>query len=295
MRLLLLLLLIGSCQEDDDDMNRADLIAAAARRAVQKTPTTKAPEWGRSFTVPVGSVEQRSQLIRVQLPQPQDVTLYLQGLLIQTASFGAAQFSTNYSITVGCGGIALVSEDVWVPAVGRALHYTTDRIDVVGVVTESSAVAIAGTIRIAAAVSLGSPNISYRVGDVAYTLPFGVPNFQPPNNALTKAPLQLGWFPVASSYYQFVRVPAWASRVRMMWDLTGGVTPDQVNVHMFDGYGDVQPVALPLQHPTAPTTTLDQWAEWQVLDQAVSYIGFRSTVGGGVEVGRVLVQFEIYS
>jgi hypothetical protein len=255
---------------------------------------SKLPQYGRSFTIPNGGPEQRQQLVRVQADRPQDMTIYLEGLY-QLAGGFPGLIATHYAVTIGCGGIALVNEDMWIPAVGKAIHYTTDRVEVVGIINGNSGVADAGTIRIAAATSPGRPSTSYRLGDWIYSLPAGSPTLLPPNNALTKTPFLIGWGRINNAGYQFTRVPQWATRMRVQAQLDPGFTLADVQVFQVDAYGDTLPLALPLQHPTAPVTTLSDWTDFQELTPNALYIGFKATAGDVLGVGKVLVQFETYS
>lgn len=256
-------------------------------------PPAKRPEWGRSFSTQQTTAAQSSQMVRLQFAKPQDVTLYLQGLYMNNAG-SIGQFATKYAVTVGCGGIAIVNEDIWVPAVGRALHYTTDRIEVIGTISDSSGAALGpgSTVRLGAGVSPGRPNVSYRTGDFLYSKSAGL---LPPANALTAPPVKLGWFSVIQTNTAWIRVPQWATRMRVTSKLDVGFTTAQVNVYEVDSFGDLVPLAVPLLHPTAPVTTLDNWTDWHVLAPNVQLVGFNAIAGGAGGVGSVLVEFEIVS
>jgi hypothetical protein len=261
-------------------------LAAALQRSVP-------PQWGRSFTVPnLGQGEQAAQLVRITLDRPQDVVLYLDGLY-QSGGGYAGRVATHYTIAVGCGGISLLNEELWVPAVGKALHYTADHVEVVARVNGQSGVSGAGElVRVAAAAALGRPSVSYRTGDFIFSL-VNPGLLIPPNNALTKSPAVIGWFSVNQTTFSFVRVPPFATRMRVQPQLNAGNANADVSVRMVDAWGDQLPTGLPLQHPTAPTTDLNDWTDFHELTPNAMYIAFYSSVGGVAGVGKVLVEFEV--
>jgi hypothetical protein len=184
---------------------------------------TVKPNWGKSFVS--GSPSAQNQLVRVQLPHSRDFTLYLQPMRNTNGTPAAV---VNYHVTVGTGGIALVSSFVPVPLVGVARHYVADTLEV-SVITPGGAPT---TPRIVAAnAALGRPSEVFEPGGrVGTSATLGVPIASMPG-LLTNRPDENSWTRVDPGTNQIIRIPPFATHLEIRTRANNGAAASEMQVY----------------------------------------------------------------
>lgn len=81
-------------------------------------------QWGTSA---LAAIAVSKQLVRIDLPEPRDVTVYLHGWFSPDGKNGVSGF---YSITAGAGGVANIERRITVPVRGCVIHYVTQTLQV---------------------------------------------------------------------------------------------------------------------------------------------------------------------
>jgi hypothetical protein len=239
------------------------------------------PQWGRSISS-VGATQ--AQLVRLRLPKPTDVTLYLEGQTYNDGGF-VGPAPANYRVSIGGGGVSLEQGDVFVPAVGVARHYVTDTLEVN---VDLAATGLGGR-RVAAAAAIGRPFQTLRVGD--YIFATVAPLVVPPSNSWTKPPTFSGWTGVNNATFAFFRVPTFATRARIaVGEFAGGATAADIQVREVDWTGDTYPFQPPNPNPTAIQRVVTDYADFQPLAPQTVYLRLRCGIVGGT--ARVMLTFE---
>lgn len=199
-----------------------ELRLAAAGVGGRKSAGLPPSNWGKSFTSRNDSVE--NQLVRVQLPRSTDLTLYLQPM---RGLNGLPSVDVDYHVTVGTGGIALLSQWVPAPVYGAARHYVADVLEV-SVITPGATVIP----RIVAAnAALGRLNTVVEPGGHVgtSTTPFSVPA-SAMANLLTKRPDSHAWSQVEPGTCQLFRIPPFATHVQMRVRANNGAADSEMIV-----------------------------------------------------------------
>ena len=179
-------------------------------------------QWGRSFVSTNSNVE--NQLVRVRLPQPRDVTLYLQPLRDVATGLPVSAVAT-YKITIGSGGIALVNTWIPAPQVGVARHFVSDAVDVTAIVTGSS------TRSIAANLALGTPYDAIEAGPNVDDNPSGVAiPVAKMQEYLTKRPSGFSWKQVDPGTDPLFRIPPFATHVQIRVRANNGAAASEMLV-----------------------------------------------------------------
>lgn len=165
--------------------------------------------WGRSFSSKGSNVE--NQLVRLVLPQAHDLTLYLQPLR-ESADGLPASFISNYHVTVGTGGIALVNSWIPVPVVGVVRHFVADTIDVTAVTPGASATSprIVG-----ANVAIGRPSPVLEVGVFLATIGGSSPTRAEMATFLTQSG-DANQQQIAAGINSLFRVPPYATHLEIV-------------------------------------------------------------------------------
>ena len=162
--------------------------------------------------------------MRVQLPQSRDLTLFLQPM--RDAGNGLPIVPVDYRVSVGTGGVAVVS--AWVPAgcVGAVRHYVADTLEV-SVITPGAAPA---TPRIVAAnAALGRPTVVFEPGGHVGSYTVGIAATAMPN-LLTSRPDTHSYVRVDPSPKQLFRIPAFATHMQLRVRANTGVADADMQV-----------------------------------------------------------------
>lgn len=246
-------------------------------------------QWGSSLqqlAPNTGATSKR--LVSMRFDSPKDVVLYMEGQAINDGGTFSGPTTARYLVSVGAGGVSLEQGVTVVPAVGAARHYVTDSIDV-----DVQLAAIGGgwSRRVAAGIALGRPSVSYRVGDLAFST-VAPGTTVPPANAWNRDPSLSGWSTVGNSAFAWIRVPSYATRVRMqIGEFSAGVAAADIQVREVNWAGDFYAIAAPDPSPTGiQLTAADYLSDWQMLAPQTVYLRMRCGIVGGT--ARVLVMFE---
>lgn len=232
------------------------------------------PQWGRSFQVPAPFQAQTHQLVRLQLPQSQDITLYLQGIDYS----GAGPQRMTYNVSVGSGGIAIVERRVQAAALGVVRHFVADSLTVEAVLPVSPSFANGQQARIAACAALGSPVVSVETGSASDVPPIA-------NSIRRTQDEAVGWFSVFFGTPQYVRVPQWATGVRIAGVPLNFTDRTKMLVYEYDVN-----LAVSSTH-----RTLDEYGDsFTPFDLDTVWLGIYCTDAPS-SVFRALAQFEIAS
>lgn len=185
----------------------------------QRQRSRNAPQWGRSFNVPIPASVQRSRVASVHLPHAQDVAIYLQG---QTTEATATWIT--YQLSVGSGGISVFNGQVTVPAVGVVRHFVADTVDVDA--NMRAVVSPAGNhVRVAGCVGLGRPSLVYETGALVATLAAA----QPVTGLMSPHQINnTGWVHVDANDRQVFLVPPWATRLNVQVANPSGAAATQL-------------------------------------------------------------------
>jgi hypothetical protein len=206
-----------------------------------------AVQWGRSSATPWPYVQKSVQLVRVDLPQAMDVTIYMLGL-----RGDGHVHDCDYEIDVGAGGISIQQGLIRVPAQGLAVHYVASSITVTGRFDAASSWNFQNgeTVRVAAAAVLGRP-CEY---------------IEPARNTLTKTTDALVWTAAGPNSAQF-DVPPFATHVRFaVW---GPLAASNVKVNQFLNYKNFAGAVL-AGLINVPQLTAANFTDWVPLDPRVS-------------------------
>ena len=139
---------------------------------------TIAPQWGRTVVRQGTVLPANQQLVRIDLAEPRDVTLYLSGF---RGVSGGTSGPGAYAVTWGCG--AAESQIVLVPTVGVAWHVVATRVTVNAELNQAGG----GSLQAQAFAALGRPITQWlpmAVGNslanigVQHVLPVFQPRFQ---------------------------------------------------------------------------------------------------------------------
>lgn len=170
-------------------------------QAIQRTRKSP-PNWGR--TVVVRNNFANTQLVRIKLPQPTDVTVYLQPATVGNDPTFCVPVS--YAVVFGTGaGFAVLAETLVAPARGRALHVVANDV----IVNSVAEVLGVGTYTAGAAAALGRPVPCMQ----SYNMPLDAVT----NVALQRLPL---W---ATQLQLFVQPAAAAATAQVQYLNSGGV------------------------------------------------------------------------
>lgn len=233
------------------------------------------PQWGRSFQVPAPFQPQTHQLVRLQLPQSQDITLYLQGLDYS----GAGPQRMTYNVAIGSGGISIVERRVQAPAVGVVRHFVADSVTVEAVLPTSPNYANGQQARIAACAALGSPSRTVEMGAATDVPPVA-------NSFRRTQDDTVGWVSVFSGTAQYVRVPQWATGVRIAGVPQNFTDRSKMLIYEYDVN-----LAVNSTH-----RTVDEYGDsFTPFDLDTIWLGIYCTDGAPGAVFRALVQFEVAS
>lgn len=140
---------------------------------------TIAPQWGRTVVRSGNVLPANQQLVRLDLAQPTDITLYLSGF---DGVAGAPPSAGLYQLTWGCG--ATITQQLVVPVVGATWHVVATRVEVNALLNQAGGVT---SLQAQAIASVGRPTLQYQhlyngaanIG-VQHVLPLFHPRFQVP-------------------------------------------------------------------------------------------------------------------
>lgn len=244
----------------------------AAESCTEETVTepVSPSQWGRSVTLPIPVGTQRSQIARVHLPRPCDLSVYLSGQYVQSGT-SAQQSATwlTYRVTVGSGGVALFNGQLPAAAAGTVRHFVADSIEVNAEVRAQPTPA-GNTVRVFGCVAIGRPSVVHEPGALLQTTAGPITSAM-----MWLEPVQnVGWVSLAGGNKLF-RVPPWATKVQVQ---VSGVAANTVTVQELSSGGTVQ-----------VSRTADNYALFQPFDAQAWFIYVTGAAGD------VLVTFEKFT
>lgn len=191
--------------------------------------------WGRSFVSANSEVE--NQLVRVRLPQPRDLTLYLQPLRQADTGLPTSAVVT-YRVTIGSGGIALVNAWIPTPQVGLARHFVADAIDVTAVVPGVNRRSVAANVAIGTPYEAVEPAAYMGFEPIGAVLTARLPEF------LTARGQSFTWRQIDPGNDYFFRIPPFATHFQIRTRLNNGAAAGEMQVFSVGPTGGVGAVGL---------------------------------------------------
>lgn len=131
---------------------------------------TIVPQWGRTVVRQGTVLPANQQLVRIDLAEPRDVTLYLSGF---RGVSGGTSGPGAYAVTWGCG--AAESQVVLAPTVGVAWHVVATRVTVNAQLDQAGA----GNLQAQAFAALGRPSLRWMPMTVGGLANIGVQHVLP--------------------------------------------------------------------------------------------------------------------
>jgi len=196
--LLLLLAALALCacaQEEQEDMTAIQWGRAATQQDAQAAPG--APT--KIYSV---------QLVRIQLAAPRDLTLYLSG---QT-SYPDRQKQGKYVVSVGAAGQVLYNDNLFSSAVGTAMHWVADSLQVDAQMISQNSTSF--QLRMSASAGFGRPTKSYVHAGSVGEFTFNGTSYPVGSNTLGNLPiLTAGWARIGDGAVW--KLPPFTQRVKV--------------------------------------------------------------------------------
>lgn len=249
--------------------------------------------WGQQYNrIMLPGASMTWQMVRLRLDMPTDLTLYLQGTQTDGALLPGA-----FTVAAAAGGTSLINRAVIAPAVGVALHYVTDQVQVDGLFTPQGLEALGTSVkqvRGSAAVGIGRPVLQYEHGQVLANATFnaGTELWTLPSNDPWGAPPGAGnWNGIASG--KMMRVPPFAVRYSVaIRDLARTGDPplptSQAHIRVYELAASSSSKAFPVAFAYAPALLN---LGFQPLDPTTTFIGVVNEDGN--DTRNVQIIFEV--